>query len=404
MYTPTKKILERYADVMVNFALGGGKGIKKGDVVLVYSPEVAKPLYIEVLAAIWRAGGHVITRYSPNGERWFPKNKDFFNVASKEQLDFFPEKLMRAQVESIDHSLAIIGETEPRALQGIDPKKIMQVQSAFEPYKNWFFEKVESKKLSWTLCLYGTEAMAKEANISEKEYWNQIIQACFLDKANPIKEWQKFFRQIEVYRKKLSDMPIDKIHVKGPDADLWIGLGEKRAWKAGSGCNIPSFEIFTSPDWRQTNGWIKFNQPLYYNGNLIDGIELEFKDGRVVKSKAKKNEKTLKAMLAVKDADKVGEYSLTDRRFSRITKFMATTLFDENMGGPNGNTHIAVGSAYKDCFKGDPSKLSKKQWQALGYNDSSVHTDIISTAPRTVTATLRNGTSKIIYKNGQFTL
>src|SRR6185503_11404504 len=105
----------------------------------------------------------------------------------------------------------------------------------------------------------------------------------------------------------------------------------------------------------------------------------------------KQNEKVLKQMIATPNADKVGEYSLTDRRFSRITKFMAETLFDENMGGKYGNTHLALGKAYHDCYEGDPSKVSKKEWEKLGYNDSSVHTDIISTAPRIVTAYLPGG-------------
>jgi aminopeptidase len=82
---------------------------------------------------------------------------------------------------------------------------------------------------------------------------------------------------------------------------------------------------------------------------------------------------------------------------------MGETLFDENVGGPHGNTHIALGSAYHDCYAGDPSKVSKKTWAKLGYNDSSVHTDVVSTAPRTVTAYFKKGPPKIIYQNGQFT-
>ncbi len=109
-------------------------------------------------------------------------------------------------------------------------------------------------------------------------------------------------------------------------------------------------------------------------------------------------------MIATKGADKIGEYSLTDKRFSRITKFMAETLFDENMGGPNGNTHLALGMSYRDTFSGDVSKLNKKQAAALGFNDSSVHTDIISTTPRTVTAHLKNGQEKIIYTQGKFVI
>src|SRR6185436_12865911 len=136
--------------------------------------------------------------------------------------------------------------------------------------------------------------------------------------------------------------------------DLWVKLGEKRAWMGGSGRNVPSFELFTSPDWRGTEGWIKFNQPLYRYGNLITGIELEFKNGRVVKAKAKKNEQILKQMIATANADKVGEFSMTDKRFSHITKFMGETLYDENVGGPHGNTHVALGNVYHDCYAGDP--------------------------------------------------
>jgi aminopeptidase len=83
---------------------------------------------------------------------------------------------------------------------------------------------------------------------------------------------------------------------------------------------------------------------------------------------------------------------------------MATTLYDENIGGPNGNTHIALGGSYHDCYDGNPAKIAKTQWAELGFNDSAVHQDFISTAPRTVTAYLKNGKEKMIYKNGMFAL
>jgi len=127
-------------------------------------------------------------------------------------------------------------------------------------------------------------------------------------------------------------------------------------------------------------------------------------DGKVVKSSAKTNEKLLKEMIATEGADKIGEYSLTDRRHSRITKFMAETLFDENMGGRYGNSHIALGMSYRDTYAGDVSKLTHKEAKRLGFNDSSVHTDVVSTTDRTVTAHLKNGTKKVIYKDGKFVL
>jgi aminopeptidase len=83
---------------------------------------------------------------------------------------------------------------------------------------------------------------------------------------------------------------------------------------------------------------------------------------------------------------------------------MAETLYDENMGGPNGNTHLALGKSYHDCYLGDPGALAPTDWEQLGFNDSSVHTDIISTAPRIVTAHLKSGGTKVIYRGGRFTL
>lgn len=144
---------------------------------------------------------------------------------------------------------------------------------------------------------------------------------------------------------------------------------------------------------------------MYYSGKRIAGVSLRFENGIVVASSATENEDALKEMIAQENADKVGEFSLTDKRHSRITKFMATTLFDENTGGEFGNTHIALGNAYKDTYTGDMATVPEEQWAEMGYNSCpKVHTDIISTANRTVTATLRNKTEKVIYKDGQFVL
>jgi aminopeptidase len=161
--------------------------------------------------------------------------------------------------------------------------------------------------------------------------------------------------------------------------------------------------VFTSPDWRGTEGWIRFNQPLYYFGPKVEGIKLTFKEGKIVEATAEKNEKLLKAMLATDStSDQVGEFSLTDKRLSRITKFTANTLFDENMGGQFGNTHIAVGRSFDGAYSGDVNKLTKKQLGELGFNDSSIHVDMVSTTDRTVTATLADGSKTVIYSNGQF--
>ncbi|HEY4508569.1 MAG TPA: aminopeptidase [Candidatus Paceibacterota bacterium] len=404
MFTPSKTILERYADILVNFALNGGKGVRRGEVVHLVCYEAAKLLFMELKRAILKAGGHIIPDYRPDSGDRFPFDRDFFELAKPHQLKFFPRTYARGLVNQVNHSLFVISEVDMHELEGIPPKKIMQRGLAWKPYMDWRRDKENAGKYSWTIGLYATPAMAKEAGLTEREYWNQIIRACFLDKRDPIREWKRVYQRLEETRQKLNKLPIERLHITGPDADLSIHLGHRRQWVGGSGRNIPSFELFTSPDWRGTSGWIRFNQPLYRYGVHIEGVELWFKDGRVVKARARKNEKMLKEMIATKDADKIGEYSLTDKRFSRITKFMAETLYDENVGGPHGNTHLALGKSYHDCYSGDPGTVSADDWERMGFNDSSVHTDIISTAPRIVTAYLRDGSQKVIYKGGRFTL
>lgn len=402
MYQPHKKILERYADVIVNFALGGGRGIKKGEVVYVAAYEYAKPLYAEILNAITKAGGHALSSYRPNNDRTFNVGRDFYVNAQDHQINFFPGSYFRGLINEIDHSIFILSDTDMEAMKGVDPKKIMARGQALKPFRDWQNEKENRGAFTWVIALYGTEAMAKEAGLNEKEYWDQIIEACFLNNAHPIDKWRDVQKKIIGLKKRLTGLKIEKLHVTGSDADLWLTLGKERAWDGGDGRNIPGFEVFTSPDWRGTEGWIRFNQPIYEHGHLIKGVALEFKKGVVIKTKAAKNQKLLEAIIGTPNGNKVGEFSLTDKRFSKIMKFMAETLYDENIGGPNGNTHIALGDSFHGCYAGDPAKLKKEDWAKLGFNNAAVHQDIISTAPRTVTAYLKNKKEKVIYKNGMF--
>lgn len=403
-YHPPQQILAAYANVLVNFALGGGSGISQGEVVRVVAPEAAKPLYAELRRAVLRAGGHPIGHYLPSDDRQFNLSRDFYELASEAQIDFFPDRYMRGLVDQIDHQVSILCDTDMHSLEGVDPAKIMRSGKAMKPWLDWRTQKENEGRFTWTLALYGTPAMAAEAKLSEQEYWEQIVSACFLDEEDPIARWKQVSAQIDDCVQRLNALPIERLHVRGRDADLHVTLGEKRQWVGGSGRNIPSFEIFTSPDWRGTQGWIAFNQPLYRYGNLITGVRLEFEEGRVVKASADSNEQVLMEMVATEGADRVGEYSLTDRHFSRISKFMAETLFDENVGGPFGNTHLALGKSYHDCYAGDPASVDADEWERLGFNESSVHTDIVSTADRTVTATLKDGSERVIYRDGQFQL
>jgi aminopeptidase len=356
---------------------------------------------VELRKAITKAGGHVILKYFPHDEARYNFSRDFYELAQSHQLCYAPLKYFEGLVEDADHGLTILSNN-PRGLEGVNSKNVSMHTNALTKLREFYTKKEQQGKFTWTLALYGTPELATEAGLSERQYWNQIIKACFLDKKEPKKVWQQVYKNLKKYKEKLNTLKANKLHIKGPDANLWVNVGAYRQWLIASGPNMPSFEIYTSPDWRGTEGWIRFNQPLYYGGNKIEGVELVFKNGRVVKFDAKTGKNTLSDMIRTENADKVGEFSLTDRRHSKITKFMANTLYDENTGGRNGNTHIALGNAYTDtCLR---KGLSPKDWDKLGFNKSSVHTDIISTAPRIVTAYLEDGSSKVIYKDGQFNL
>lgn len=399
MYRPSQQILDNYADVLVNFALNGGKGIKKGEVVFLQVPESTKPLLLTLYKTVLKSGAHPIIQYIPD-----ELEKEFFGLANDKQLKFFPKTYLKGKIEQADHFLSVIAETNKHELEGVDPQKIMEKNKSLKPYIDWRNRKENQGKFTWTLGLYGTPAMATEAHLTLSQCWQQIIKACYLDYVNPVAKWQQVQKEIHKIKAKLNHLSVDSLHITSLGTDLTVGIGKNRCWVGCDGRNIPSFEIFISPDWRQTEGFITFNQPLYRYGNLIRNIYLEFKQGRVVKATASYGQKVLEEMLKVKNADKVGEFSLTDRHFSNITHFMAETLYDENFGGKFGNFHLALGASFKDTYPGNPNKVTQRQWAKWGYNDSVIHTDLISTIDRTVTATLTDGQKLAIYKHGQFVI
>jgi aminopeptidase len=390
---------------MVHYALNNGEGINTGDTVFLVGQECTRDLFLAIAKEVYNAGGNIISNFQPDNTQHTSLARYLLQNGSDEQIGFFAEPYWRGVVDATDHILFIISEPDIHYLEGIPASKISRMNSARAPYMKMREKKEQEGKLSWSLCLYGTQSMADEAGLSLHDYWEQIIEACYLREEDPVAKWRQVQHEIEQIKHKLDAVQIETLHIAGDDVDLHVKIGANRKWLSGGGKNIPSFEIFTSPDWRGTEGSIHFNQPLYYSGKRISGVSLYFENGIVVTSSATENEEALKEMISQANADKVGEFSLTDRRHSRITRFMATTLFDENMGGSFGNTHIALGNAYKDTFTGDMATVTDDQWTEMGYNSCpKVHTDIISTTNRRVTATLPDGSWQVIYEDGKFVL
>jgi len=390
--------LEKYADALIWGLKTARTGFKKYDAILIRCDLEGRELGEVVHRKLVRAGYNVTFRFIMNPRL----ERDFYEFSDDRQRAFVAAG-DKEFYSALNGNIYIHAPASLTHLKGIDTKRQSQVAIARKPFRDLMTRNEDKGKFGWTLCTYPTEELARQARLPLKEYAAQIARACFLGEKNPVKKWAEIYKNSMAIKKWLKGLKIDTIRTESRSMDFEIKVGDMRRFLGVSGHNIPSFEIFTSPDWRGTKGVYFANLPAFRGGNYVKGIRLEFKSGSAVKISAKKGEEYVKKIMATdKGASRIGEYSLTDRRFSRIDKFMADTLFDENYGGRHGNCHVAVGDAYCDTYAGDVSKLTEKIKVKLGYNNSAIHWDMINTEDKKVTATLKNGKKTVIYEKGQF--
>lgn len=396
-----EKHLLRYADVLLWGLKTARTGkYKKNDTVLIRYNLPAVRLSEILYEKLLKMGINPVLRMSPTPVM----ERSFYDISNGKQLVFTPpgEKEL---YKNINGSIFLHAPESITHLSGVDPKKIGKSAVARKHLKNILDKREEEGAFGWTLCMLPTEELAKHAGLSLKEYTKEIAAACFLNSESPVEEWRKVYSKAARVKKWLNGMKVISYHIESENTDLEITPGEKRKWIGISGHNIPSFELFVSPDWRGTQGIYFADQPSYRSGNYVEKVRLEFKKGAAVKIEAETGDNFVKKQLAMDSgANKIGEFSLTDRRFSRINRFMANTLFDENFGGKYGNCHIAVGSSYSDTFSGDSKKLTKAMKKNLGFNDSALHWDLVNTGKKRVTARLAGGEIIVIYENGEFAL
>lgn len=397
----TEKHLEKYADVLIwGLETARLKPFKPYDRILLRYEDAGIPLVEKVFKKLIEKKYHVIPRAALNPVM----EADFFGLSDSKQRKFIG-KWEPDFFENLNGNIFITAPSSLTHLKDVDPKKINEVATARKKMRDILQKRDEKGLFGWTLCTMPTAELASRAGISEDEYAEQIIKACFLDQKDPVKKWSDIHSDSEEIKRKLDSLNIQSIRLESENCDLTLNQGEKRRYLGVSGHNIPSFEIFTSPDWRGAKGVFYANQPSYRSGNYVKDVRLEFKNGSVVDSSASEGEKFLKKMLSMDAGSKrIGEFSLTDRRFSKIDRFMADTLFDENFGGDNGNCHVAVGMSYTDSFKGNPAKLTRETRKQLGFNDSALHWDLVNTEKKRVTAKLKNGKIVTIYEDGIFTV
>ncbi len=395
----TSQQLERYADVLLwGMQKARTKSFKKADIVMVrFNQRAVKLAELLQVRLLDRRLNTMLRMLATDRMEY-----DFFSRADKEQLSFIApgEKEM---VKNLNGTIFLNAPESLTHLQTIDSRRITAAVIARKPLRDILTQREEQGLFGWTLCSLTTPQLARHAAMSQKQYTEQIVKACYLNAPDAVSKWEEIFRNAREIKQWLNSMRITSYHVQSARIDLRVGHGLQRRWIGISGHNIPSFELFISPDWRQTEGVFFANQPSYRNGNLVRDVRLEFKNGSVCAVDAEYGRAFVQEQVGMDaGAARLGEFSLTDIRFSKIDRFMADTLFDENFGGAYGNCHIALGASYSDTFRGRPALLTKKFKQQLGFNDSALHWDLVNTENKTVTAHLAGGRTQVIYENGRF--
>lgn len=395
----TEKHLDAYAQVMI-WALDTARRRKlsKGNIVLLQSDPAASTLAEKIYTLLLRRSLQPVVRWNPTVRM----EHDFYALGEDKQLTFHPPgtKELLGAVHGAIHLRAPESLTH---LRDVRPERISLATLARRPLRDILDAREQRGLFGWTLAMLPTQEMAQAAGMDLDAYSRQIVNACYLDADDAVGSWREVFDAIGRIKRWLNKMNPKTLRVESEGMDLEVSVGEQRKWVGLSGHNIPSFEIFLSPDWRGLRGVYVADQPSYRNGNLVSGVRLEFTDGKVTSAQAEQGEAFLCSQVAMdQGAAQVGEFSLTDKRFSRINAFMANTLFDENYGGEHGNCHLALGSSYVESFSGNIAELDKRRKRSLGFNESALHWDLVNTRPKVVTARLRSGKTRVIYENGEF--
>lgn len=398
MLTDTQ--LKRYADVLLwGLRTARSKPFKKGDVILVRFNLDAVRLAEILERRLLQLGMNPVRRMNPTPRM----EKNFFGLANRRQLIFDPPgeaDLYR----NLNGSIFLHAPASITHLSTVDPQQIGRFTLSKKYLRDILEAREQAGQFGWTLCMLPTAELAGHAGMTEEDYTKQILSACFLNRRDPVEQWKTVFKNAAAIKGWLNRLPVNYYHVESDRIDLKITPGERRQWVGISGHNIPSFELFVSPDWRGTNGVYFADQPSYRNGNLVEKVRLTFKKGVVAEVASASGSDFLKKQLKIdRGASRLGEFSLTDKRFSKIDRFMANTLFDENFGGRWGNCHIALGASYADTYSGDRQSLTKAAKTRLGFNDSALHWDLVNTEKKRVVAHLADGRRATIYENGCFT-
>ncbi|HEL1692401.1 TPA: aminopeptidase [Streptococcus suis] len=313
--------------------------------------------------------------------------------------------------------LVVLSE-DPGAYDGVDPEKLSRNARALSQALNPMRQASQANKISWTLGAASGLEWAKKVfpNAASDEeavdlLWDQIFKTCRIYEEDPIKAWEEHEARLVAKAKVLNDEQFVKLHYTAPGTDLVLGMPKNHLWEAAGSvnaqgehfiANMPTEEVFTAPDYRVADGYVTSTKPLSYNGNIIEGIKVTFKDGEIVDVTAEKGDEVMKKLVFDNaGARGLGEVALVPDKSpisqSGVTFF--NTLFDENA-----SNHLAIGQAYAFSIEGG-TEMSQEELKEAGLNRSDVHVDfMIGSNKMNIDGIREDGTRVPIFRDGEWAI
>jgi aminopeptidase len=291
----------------------------------------------------------------------------------------------------------------PGQLDGVDPARAGRDRL---PTVRELFHVIEDKSVAWTISPYPTESWARvvfpDADDALERLWADVVHVCRLDEPDPAAAWDARIAELWEVASRIDALDLDAIRFDGPGTDLTVGLlpSSRFAREGGAShtrtgvrhvANLPTEEIFTTPDPERTEGVVSATKPLDVAGSLVEGLRIRFAGGRAVEIDADTNADALRARVdADEGAGRLGEVALVDResRIGRLGRTFYNTLLDENAA-----SHLALGDGYSAPV-GDPADVER-------INASTVHIDfMIGSDDVDVTGVTRSGKSVPLLRGG----
>ncbi|MGU3470132.1 aminopeptidase [Paenibacillus sp. D51F] len=408
---PTQQQLENYADIIVRV----GVNVQPNQKVVVMAPITAAPLVRLVSSRAYAAGARDV-HVEYNDEEL---TRIRFKQAPEESFSEYPAWRSNAMKGFADEGAAFIQiySPNPDLLSDIDPNRMATnsktASTALAPYRNALM----NHENAWTLVSYATPEWSAKvfpgipADEAVQKLWERIIDATRIGLENPVAAWDQHNATLLSMVDRLNAKNYAELRYTAPGTDLTIGLPEGHLWLGGGkknsrgvmfNPNMPTEEVFTMPHKDRVNGTVRSTKPLNYNGQVIDGFSLTFKEGKVVEFSAEQGYETLSKLLATDEgAVQLGEVALVpnDSPISNSGITFFNTLYDENA-----SCHLALGQAYPVNLEGG-TDLSPEELAARGSNRSLVHEDFMIGSPAMdIDGVTQDGKVEPIFRSGNWAL